>query len=541
MFSSIGELFGDPGVNEYNEYDATKLNDGKFWSTELVNIPFLDRSTNGSLLELEDSPPTYDEFYTSKLTPPLAHPVEVTGFFTTPTTVPQDCKTTVSSWQRTTGTAMHQPHTSDHIGSLTSGHRESVASGGATTIAGCGVATKRSRTAFTSSQLVELEKEFSSNRYLCRPRRIELTRKLALTERQIKIWFQNRRMKHKKESSNLKDVNRMKGPCHCAEGDSSMSPKMSSPSSPHRAHGNSVGDADRNGHQSIVNRLMAHSTYAPRIIGYSSNSGSVNPHQFTKEKQLQTIETLPNSAKQMYQYGRNSFESSNVAHAEPLPCDDLLDQSDLILSSDPDTDAELKDLESYALLPSIIQALESSILPLPSPTSSRTTSIDESLKETSQMTMILMAPPSSEPIADNPLNDAPSSFLVGTNQCAPRPTASSDRNIMGVSAPSVTIQWGNADHQKHHHTSHHLQQTLFAGDSNNNKSSNSFAPLSVGQQKHHVQQHIPSSIKQQHQHPVGVGVNVSLHATTMETAPTTTTTMPTNSSGNGGGCVFLDL
>lgn len=65
---------------------------------------------------------------------------------------------------------------------------------------------RRARTAFTYEQLVALENKFKTTRYLSVCERLNLAISLSLTETQVKIWFQNRRTKWKKQNPGM-DVN----------------------------------------------------------------------------------------------------------------------------------------------------------------------------------------------------------------------------------------------------------------------------------------------------------------------------------------------
>jgi hypothetical protein len=58
---------------------------------------------------------------------------------------------------------------------------------------------KRLRTTFSPLQLKRLESEFRCNMYVVGLKRLRLAQELKLEERHIKIWFQNRRMKFKRD------------------------------------------------------------------------------------------------------------------------------------------------------------------------------------------------------------------------------------------------------------------------------------------------------------------------------------------------------
>ncbi|XP_059421515.1 homeobox protein EMX1 [Carassius carassius] len=58
---------------------------------------------------------------------------------------------------------------------------------------------KRIRTAFSPSQLLRLERAFEKNHYVVGAERKQLANSLSLSETQVKVWFQNRRTKYKRQ------------------------------------------------------------------------------------------------------------------------------------------------------------------------------------------------------------------------------------------------------------------------------------------------------------------------------------------------------
>ena len=99
-----------------------------------------------------------------------------------------------------------------------------------------GKKVRKARTIYNSEQIAQLENTFAKRQYLAVPERKEVATYLGLTDAQVKVWFQNRRSKFKKQGSTGGSAAAQGSPRPASGPPSVPPPASSSSSSPEADH-----------------------------------------------------------------------------------------------------------------------------------------------------------------------------------------------------------------------------------------------------------------------------------------------------------------